>query len=69
MDKILGILEKKHGDKLDLKNHIYYLFVNDAVISVFYDEDEKRIKIDVELTGDEGRFVYFDESVRLDELV
>ncbi|MGM0846933.1 MAG: hypothetical protein ACQEUT_18395 [Bacillota bacterium] len=62
IDKLTELLKEKHGDSLDLKNDVYYLFLKGGLFSLYYDEDEKTIKVDVEFLPEENTFVYFDDQ-------
>ncbi|GEM00866.1 hypothetical protein SAMN05421839_10226 [Halolactibacillus halophilus] len=64
---ILALLKEKHGEKLDLKNDVYYLFLEDAVVCVYFDEDEKSIKVEIEILP-ETTFVYY-STKNLDSLI
>jgi hypothetical protein len=68
-NKIIKLIKEKHGDKLNLKDDVYYLILKDAVISLYYDEDTKTIKIDVEATPEEKTFVYFENRVSLEDII
>jgi hypothetical protein len=62
MDKLMELLKFFHGNNLNLKDDVYYLFMKDAVVSVYYDEDERKIKVDIEMVNGEKTFVYFSEK-------
>jgi hypothetical protein len=62
MDKIIEKLKFFHGDKLNIRDDVYYLFLKDAIVSVYYDDDEKRIKVDIEMLPEENTFVYFSKN-------
>jgi hypothetical protein len=62
MDKLMELLKFFHGNNLNLRDDVYYLFMKDAVVSVYYDEDERKIKVDIEMVNGEKTFVYFSEK-------
>jgi hypothetical protein len=62
VDKLTLLLKEKHGRKLDLKNDVYYLFLKGGVFSLYYDEDEKTVKVNVEFLPEDNTFVYFDDT-------
>lgn len=70
-NKIFELIKKQHGldVDMDLKNEVYYLFLKDAEVSLWYDEDEKTIKINVEMLPEEKTFVYFEKDISLDDLM
>jgi hypothetical protein len=68
IDKLTELLKEKHGKDLDLKNNVYYLFLKGGLFSLWYDEDEKTIKVNVEFLSDENTFVYFGDE-DLEELL
>jgi hypothetical protein len=61
IEKLTKLLEEKHG-KINVKDDVYYLFLKDGLFSVWYDEDEKQIKVNVEFLPEENTFVYFSEK-------
>lgn len=63
-DKLIGILREEHGEDLNLKDEVYYLFFKDGLFELYYDEDEKTIKVNVEFLPEDGTHVYFrDDSI------
>jgi|GraSoiStandDraft_43_1057313.scaffolds.fasta_scaffold824367_2 hypothetical protein len=62
VDKLIKVLEEKHGKELDIKNDVYYLFLNGGLFSLYYDEDEKSIKVNVEFLPEDNTFVYFSDE-------
>lgn len=62
VDTLIKILKEKHGKDLDLKNDVYYLFLKGGLFSLYFDEDEKSIKVDVEFLPEENTFVYFSDE-------
>lgn len=64
---LLEELEKKHEGKLDLEEHHYFLFYKDGLFQVYFDADEKTIKVDVTFMGDAAK-VYFTEKKMEEEL-
>lgn len=64
LDKIIALLKEKHGKDLDLRKDVYYLFMKGGMFSIYYDEDEKTIKVNVEMLPEENTFVYMsDENI------
>jgi hypothetical protein len=61
IERLTELLKEKHG-KLSIKDDVYYLFLKDGLFSVWYDEDEKQIKVNVEFLPEENTFVYFSEK-------
>jgi hypothetical protein len=61
IEKLMELLEFKHG-KLNVKNDVYYLFLKDGLFSLWYDEDEKQIKVNVEFLPEDSTFVYFSDK-------
>jgi len=61
IEKLTKLLEEKHG-KINIKDDVYYLFLKDGLFSVWYDEDEKQIKVNIEFLPEENTFVYFSEK-------
>lgn len=57
IDTLIKLLEEKHG-KLDLENDVYFLFLKGGLFSIYLDEDEKEIKISVEMLPKDRTFVY-----------
>ncbi|MBG9548332.1 hypothetical protein [Cytobacillus firmus] len=62
VDKLVKLLKEKHGKGLNLKDDVYYLFLKGGLFTLYYDEDENTIKVDVEFLPEENTFVYFDEQ-------
>lgn len=67
VEVLTKLLKEKHGD-LDLKNDVYYLFLKGGMFSLYYDEDEKSIKVNVEFLPYDNTFVYFSDE-ELDKLM
>lgn len=64
IDKLMELLEEKHGKKIALSTDVYYLYLKGGLFSIWYDEDEKQIKVNVEFLPEENTFVYFaDEDI------
>lgn len=69
MENILKLLKEQHGDKLAInEGQIYFLFVNNAKIAVYFEEAEKAVKIDVEMLPEGKTFVY-QADVSLEDLL
>lgn len=62
VNTLIKILKEKHGKDLDLENDVYYLFLKGGLFSLYFDEDEKSIKVDVEFLPEENTFVYFSDE-------
>jgi type IV secretory pathway VirB4 component len=62
VDELIELLKKKHGKDLNLKEDVYYLFLKGGLFSLYYDEDEKTVKVGVEFLPEDNTFVYFDEQ-------
>ena len=65
----MNLIHESHKENLKLKENVYYLVLEDAVASLYFDEDEKRIKIDIEMTPKEKTFVYFSKGVSVEDLI
>jgi hypothetical protein len=61
IEKLTKLLEEKHG-KINIKDDVYYLFLKDGLFSVWYGEDEKQLKVNVDFLPEENTFVYFSEK-------
>ncbi len=69
LDKVLKLLEEKHGKKPDLKEgEVFYLFLGDGLFSLYLEEDTKTLKVDVEFLDREKTFIYFGEE-KLEDLM
>ena len=64
-DQVIQLLKEKHGGELNLQNgEVYYLFLKDGLFSVYLDEEEKKIQVNVEFLPQGKTFVYHsDESL------
>lgn len=62
VNTLIKILKEKHGKDLDLENDVYYLFLKGGLFSLYFDEDEQSIKVDVEFLPEENTFVYFSDE-------
>lgn len=62
VNKLTEILKEKHGDKLNLKEDVYYLFLKGGLFTLYFDEDEKTVKVGVEFLPEESTFVYHSEE-------
>lgn len=58
VDQLTQLLKEKHGKNLNLKEDVYYLFLKGGLFSLYYDEDEKTVKVDVEFLPPENTFIY-----------
>lgn len=47
---LMNELVTKHGAELDLKNDHYTLVCSDGVFTLYLDQDEKSLKVNIELT-------------------
>jgi len=65
-EKLFAELKKQHGEHLDLKNHSYYLFFKDGLFTVYFDEDEKTIKVEINMLGDSGRVYFTDKKIEVE---
>lgn len=68
INNLMDLLKAKHDGDLDLENNVYYLFLKDGLFSIYYDEDEKTVKANIEYLPQENTFIYFD-SQKLDDLI
>lgn len=50
LDVLLQELVEKNGGSLELDKHHYFLFLQDGVLDIYFDENEKGIKAEVQLT-------------------
>jgi hypothetical protein len=62
VDMLTKILKEKHGDNLNLRNDVYYLFLKGGLFSLYYDEDEDTIKANIEFLPEDRTFVYFSDE-------
>ncbi|GIP63324.1 hypothetical protein J32TS6_18790 [Virgibacillus pantothenticus] len=62
LDKLIELLKEKHGKKLDLNNDVYYLFLNGGLFTIYLDDEEKELKVQVEFLPVNNTFVYFSEE-------
>lgn len=62
VDKLMELLKEKHGKELDIKSDVYYLFLKGGLFSIWYDEDERQLKVNVEFLPENNTFVYFSEE-------
>lgn len=62
VDTLMEILKEKHGKDLDLANDVYYLFLKGGLFSLYFDEDEKSVRVNVEFLPEENTFVYFSDE-------
>jgi hypothetical protein len=68
VEKLTELLKKKHGKDLDIKNDVYYLFLKGGLFSLWYDEDERQIKVNVEFLPTDSTFIYFSDD-DIEELI
>lgn len=68
LDGLIAIVQKNHIVDLDLKEDVYYIRLKDAMVCLYYNEDERSIKVDVEMIPKENTFVYFETKVNLEDL-
>lgn len=68
VETLTKIIKEKHGKDLDLKNDVYYLFLKNGLFSLYFDEDENSLKVNVEFLPEENTFVYFSDE-DLEELI
>ncbi len=66
LNEVIAELKRKHGNKLDLENHHYFLFFDDGVFDIYLDQDEKELKVDIVFS--DGIQVYH-SSKKLEELI
>lgn len=69
LNEILKIIKDKHDGELNLADDVYYLFLNDAVVMIYLDEEEKTIKVDVEIIPEDDTYVYFSHETSLNDLM
>jgi len=56
--KLIELLKEMHGKDLDVQNEIYYLFFKDGLFQLWFDDEEKTLKVDVEFLTEGKTFVY-----------
>jgi len=56
---LMNELVAKHGSQLDLKNEHYTMICSDGVFTLYLDQEEKSLKVNIELT--ETPKCYFSE--------
>lgn len=66
--KALGIIDQKNNEEIDIRKNEYHLFMKDAHVLIYFDEEEKEIKVNVE-KYDEDRAKVFFSDVKLDEIM
>lgn len=62
VDVLTKLLKEKHGKDLNLKDDVYYLFLKGGLFSLYFDVDDKSIKVNIEFLPDENTFVYFSDE-------
>ena len=62
VETLMKILKEKHGKDLDLTSDVYYLFLKDGLFSLYFDEDENSLKVNVEFLPEENTFIYFSDE-------
>ncbi|NRG44215.1 hypothetical protein HRF87_05490 [Bacillus sp. CRN 9] len=60
--QLTELLKEKHGRNLNLKDDVYYLFLKGGLFSLYYDEDEKTVKANVEFLPPDNTFIYHSEQ-------
>jgi hypothetical protein len=68
LEKLTELLRKKHGKELDLRKDVYYLFLADGLFSVYLDEDENKLKVNVEFLPENDTYIY-KSTKRLEDLL
>lgn len=66
LEFLLNELKEKHGEELDLAEHHYFLFLDGGVFDIYLDQDEKEIKVNIQLS--DGVKVYY-SSKKLEEIM
>lgn len=68
VSKLIELLKEKHGKDLDVQNEIYYLFFKDGLFQLWFDDDEKTLKVEVEFLPENKTFVYQSDK-KLEDLL
>lgn len=58
VSKLIELLKEIHEKDLDVQNEIYYLFFKDGLFQLWFDDDEKTLKVEVEFLPENKTFVY-----------
>lgn len=58
IDNFLELLRAKHGKDLDLENDVYFLFLKGGLFTLYFDEDDKELKISIEMLPHDKTFIY-----------
>lgn len=69
LNKALAIIkEKNDGEDLDINKNEYHLFMKDAHVLIYLDDETKTIKVEVEMF-DEGRAKIYFSDLELEEIM
>lgn len=68
VSKLIELLKEIHGKDLDIQNEIYYLFFKDGLFQLWFDDDEKTLKVEVEFLPENKTFVYQSDK-KLEDLL
>lgn len=64
LTKVIDLLTEQHGKSLDLQNEVYYLFLEDGMVSVYLD-DQDQLKVDVECLDE---YHVYESNIQLKDL-
>ena len=68
VSKLIELLKEIHEKDLDVQNEIYYLFFKDGLFQLWFDDDEKTLKVEVEFLPENKTFVYQSDK-KLEDLL
>lgn len=69
-NKIFEILLKQmDGKSLELDKKEYFLFIEDAMIRVYLDEEEKKLKVEVEMFDPENAHFFYRKDITTNDLL
>ena len=67
IEKVMTLIKEYHGDKLNLADDYYQMVFPDGTIDLYFDEEEKTIKIEVNFI--ENMVVYKTDKTTIEELI
>ena len=63
INPLLEILKELHGEEISFKDgQVYYVHFKDGLFSVYLDQDEKEIKVNVEFLPEEHTYIYHSDK-------
>jgi hypothetical protein len=61
IDNFLELLRAKHGKDLDLEKDVYFLFLKGGLFSIYYDPDEDKVQMTIEMLPYDHTYVYYSD--------